>query len=237
MSRKLSESNKKIIAFKQDYKCFICKQILPPSFQVDHIIPHSISLDDTEENLQALCPNCHSIKTQRENSRIYNFKKIQNKQNQKLCWFCLEIINNNHSCDKIVKHINVNDKKSSNIINENYLDKFKFLSIQTNLDDNLNIEICLYNFCIYVNNVIVKLRNDDIYLEDIGEAIFLATRSKKYSKKISCINVDIIHKDKSEDDLNNCIDFLEENLFDYIPKRILVERPFVCIQAKLTKLT
>lgn len=235
MSRKLSESNKKIIAFKQDYKCFICKKILPPSFQVDHIIPHSISLDDTEENLQALCPNCHSIKTQRENSRIYNFKKLQNKQNQILCWFCLEINNNkNHRCDKIVKHINVNDKKSNTLINEDYLDKFKFLSIQTNLDDNLNIEICLYNFCIYVNNVIVKLRNDDIYLEDIGEAIFLATRSKKYSKKISCINVDIIHKDKSEDDLNNCIDFLEENLFDYIPKRILVERPFVCIQAKLT---
>lgn len=235
MSRKLSESNKKIIAFKQDYKCFICKKILPPSFQVDHIIPHSISLDDTEENLQALCPNCHSIKTQRENSRIYNFKKLQNKQNQILCWFCLEMNNNkNHRCDKIVKHINVNDKKSNTLINEDYLDKFKFLSIQTNLDDNLNIEICLYNFCIYVNNVIVKLRNDDIYLEDIGEAIFLATRSKKYSKKISCINVDIIHKDKSEDDLNNCIDFLEENLFDYIPKRILVERPFVCIQAKLT---
>ena len=60
MSRKLRDSIKKIIAHKQKYTCAICLELLPPSFQVDHIIPHSISNDDSEENLQALCPNCHS---------------------------------------------------------------------------------------------------------------------------------------------------------------------------------
>ncbi len=208
--------------------------MLPPSFQVDHIIPHSISLDDTEDNLQALCANCHSIKTQRENSRIYNFKKLQSKQNQILCWFCLEKKNNNHSCSKILKHISLSNKKSTSIINEDSLDKFKFLSLEqfnSNLD-YLNIEICLYNFCIYINNIIVKLRDDDIYIEDIGEAIFLATRSKKYSKKISNINVNIIHNNENEDNINQCIEFLEENLIDYIPERILLERPFIYIESK-----
>ena len=62
MSRKLTESFKKIIAHKQQYKCLKCDKLLPPSFQIDHIIPFSISKDDSEQNLQALCPNCHSLK-------------------------------------------------------------------------------------------------------------------------------------------------------------------------------
>ena len=53
-ARKLRESVKKNVAFKQEYKCFLCKNILPPSFQVDHIVPHCISFDDTENNLQEI---------------------------------------------------------------------------------------------------------------------------------------------------------------------------------------
>ena len=63
--RKLSESVKKEVAHRQNYICCKCGQILPPTYQTDHIIPHSISNDDSFENLQALCPNCHSVKTKR----------------------------------------------------------------------------------------------------------------------------------------------------------------------------
>ena len=44
--RKLSESLKKIIAHREEYKCAHCKVLLPPSFQIDHIIPYSISNND-----------------------------------------------------------------------------------------------------------------------------------------------------------------------------------------------
>ena len=63
-TRKLKESTKKNIAFRQNYKCLTCDQLLPPSFQIDHIVPFSITNNDDENNLQALCPTCHSLKTQ-----------------------------------------------------------------------------------------------------------------------------------------------------------------------------
>jgi 5-methylcytosine-specific restriction endonuclease McrA len=65
-TRKLGESIKKQVAYRQQYKCSSCLLLLPPSYQIDHIIPHSISGDDTIDNLTALCPNCHSNKTQKE---------------------------------------------------------------------------------------------------------------------------------------------------------------------------
>ena len=76
MKRKLSETIKKQVAFEQEYKCNECKCMLPPSYQIDHIIPHCISGDDSRENLVALCPNCHATKTQKERKRIIYFKKI-----------------------------------------------------------------------------------------------------------------------------------------------------------------
>ena len=75
-SRKLKESDKKIIASSQFWKCKICENMLTSSYQIDHIIPFSISQDDSYNNLQALCANCHSYKSQKENNRILQFKKI-----------------------------------------------------------------------------------------------------------------------------------------------------------------
>ena len=34
-------------------------------YDIDHIVEHCFEKDDTKENLQALCPNCHSVKTKR----------------------------------------------------------------------------------------------------------------------------------------------------------------------------
>ena len=113
MSRKLKESDKKIIAHSQDWKCSICSSKLPPSYQVDHIIPHCISKDDSHNNLQALCPTCHSKKSQIENNRIIKYKKLCATLKNTLCWYCLESINSNinHSCDKIFKDIIISEKK------------------------------------------------------------------------------------------------------------------------------
>ena len=87
MGRKLTESMKKHIAAKQNYRCAnepgkklerlenyqcllwkldgINRGIFDQSgYQIDHIVEYSQTHDDSENNLQALCPNCHSFKKQ-----------------------------------------------------------------------------------------------------------------------------------------------------------------------------
>jgi len=87
--RKLSEAKKKNIAGKQYYKCanepgfnlkglknFQCplwenKNIKKQGcfnesgYEIDHIIEHCLTKNDEDDNLQALCKMCHSVKTKR----------------------------------------------------------------------------------------------------------------------------------------------------------------------------
>ena len=108
--RKLSESLKKVIASEQEWKCKTCQEVLPPSYQVDHIIPHSISENDNKDNLVALCPNCHSVKTQIEIKRITSFKKLRKfSPDCDLCWFCLQTYQDLHVCNSV-------DRDSGNYI-------------------------------------------------------------------------------------------------------------------------
>ena len=246
MSRKLSESLKKIIASNQDWKCLKCKKSLPPSFQVDHIIPFAISKDDTEGNLQALCPNCHSLKTQRENLRISQFKSLMSKcpEDTQLCWFCLEtspVSKEEHKCSKVMKDINkiVKEQKKALTSFEKMIEKHKYTendvikSFQKmhivqektgSVSNVLEVEICLFNLCVYVNNLAYKVKeNCDILPSDVGEAIGFATRSKKHSGKIDTIEIDITNSIENEtfkQDREECFDHLCEVLLDYIPEWI-----------------
>lgn len=85
--RTLKESEKKDVASEQCFKCanflgsnlpglegYECPIWLKPadknpgsfdksSYQIDHKIEFSVSRDDSRENLQALCPCCHAVKT------------------------------------------------------------------------------------------------------------------------------------------------------------------------------
>lgn len=83
--RKVSEALKKLIAGRQNYKCAnvfnsqVVKNYNCPlwenkerngsfgeeGYQIDHIVEHSISKNDSPDNLQALCLSCHSVKTKR----------------------------------------------------------------------------------------------------------------------------------------------------------------------------
>ena len=251
--RKLSDSIKKIIAHKQNYNCYKCKIILPSTYQVDHIIPHSISNDDSEENLQALCPNCHSIKTQRENIRIIKFKSLMFMcpTNISLCWFCLEKYDdiNHHSkyCSKILKeiknvyeqkksssfdkmlydHVHIDSIKSSCVNSDTIADvttEFSKVKLSDDVSNILFIEIRLDNLSICINKKYVhKIYSDDITISDIADAVFNATRSKKYSKKIDTIEIlltDYVN-DLDEKDKNDCYDYLSDILLDNITGRIL----------------
>ena len=244
--RKLSESVKKEVAHRQNYICCKCGQILPPTYQTDHIIPHSISNDDSFENLQALCPNCHSLKTQRENIRIIKFKSLLSKftcENTNLCWFCLESVNDmeDHlkSCSKILKDINktilkpkikvssldemlamhVYDDSSSIVVNK--LKNMK-ISDSKEVSNILYIEIGLHDFSITVNNEYKHKTNGDISALDVGEAVCYGTRSKKYSKKIDTIEILLSDNEieRDEEDKNACYNYLCDVLLEYLPERL-----------------
>ena len=87
--RKLSEANKKNRAGKQYYKCanepgsnlkglenYQCPlwekadirikgNFDESGYEIDHINEHCLTKDDNQDNLQALCKMCHSVKTKR----------------------------------------------------------------------------------------------------------------------------------------------------------------------------
>ena len=56
----------KIVAARQAWRCAGCESLLPAAFQIDHREPLWRGGPDHLDNLQALCPNCHAAKTQRE---------------------------------------------------------------------------------------------------------------------------------------------------------------------------
>lgn len=69
--KKFSQTDKWSILYIQEYRCNICKIILPkegPEF--DHIIPLQYKGPDRLTNLQALCIKCHDTKTQKVDNKI-----------------------------------------------------------------------------------------------------------------------------------------------------------------------
>lgn len=58
------------IARSQDWRCAICKELLPEMFHLDHIIPLCNHGKDEIFNAQILCANCHSTKTNSEGIRF-----------------------------------------------------------------------------------------------------------------------------------------------------------------------
>lgn len=61
--RRVSESKKKYIAANQQWCCNICYQLLNATYEIDHILPLYLGGDNSINNLQALCRNCHGVKT------------------------------------------------------------------------------------------------------------------------------------------------------------------------------
>lgn len=104
MSRNVSESVKKQIAGRQKFRCANSTNVTliglencscplweidgmdkglfgESCYEIDHIVEHSISHNDDEKNLQALCLMCHSVKTKRFATIRAKNKKIINTSN------------------------------------------------------------------------------------------------------------------------------------------------------------
>ena len=65
--RSVSETKKKWVASLQNWKCDECNKMLPPWFEVDHIIRLEYGGSNEVSNLRALCRDCHGKKTSMEN--------------------------------------------------------------------------------------------------------------------------------------------------------------------------
>lgn len=61
--RSYSTTHRIEVAYRTEYRCACCDMLLPPTFEIDHIIELRDGGLDEYTNLQALCPNCHSLKT------------------------------------------------------------------------------------------------------------------------------------------------------------------------------
>jgi hypothetical protein len=86
------------LAFRQQYRCAHCKELMHPDSQADHIVPWSLSGDDADGNIQILCPNCHVAKSHDETARIRaartTLMRLQRDCRQELeglCWGCMNV--------------------------------------------------------------------------------------------------------------------------------------------------
>jgi hypothetical protein len=101
-SRYISEKVKKSVLEFQNYKCannpnfpalnlhnykcllWICYDgsFDDSGYDFDHIDEHSITQDNSISNIQALCPNCHRVKTKKfmKNKQLFTTKQIATGQ-------------------------------------------------------------------------------------------------------------------------------------------------------------
>jgi len=61
--RSVSETKKKFVASRQDWRCNSCGKQLPAWFEVDHIVRLDNGGTNHVDNLVALCRDCHGQKT------------------------------------------------------------------------------------------------------------------------------------------------------------------------------
>jgi|TARA_B110001469_G_scaffold127348_1_gene147848 5-methylcytosine-specific restriction enzyme A len=70
IKRNITSTTKKVVASNQQWYCNMCKNMLDASYEVDHIIPLYKGGNNELYNLQALCRNCHGMKTINDNLNI-----------------------------------------------------------------------------------------------------------------------------------------------------------------------
>jgi 5-methylcytosine-specific restriction endonuclease McrA len=76
VKRKVSSDLKRMVGASQKWTCAHCHQMLPATFEVDHIIPLHEKGTNHIDNLQALCNTCHAHKSMEERITRYETPQI-----------------------------------------------------------------------------------------------------------------------------------------------------------------
>ena len=66
LRRSVSEPVKKKVASDQAWRCASCSSVLSHVYEIDHVTPLFMGGSNERENLQALCRECHGVKTARD---------------------------------------------------------------------------------------------------------------------------------------------------------------------------
>ena len=106
MSRaKLSDVEKRRIAWSQDWRCNYCSQLLPFTYEIDHVRALSLDGEDSVDNMQALCNICHAQKTIGDNRRARALRKYRESGRSKpiFCsacgvWYSLYFMHQHFNC-------------------------------------------------------------------------------------------------------------------------------------------
>ena len=61
---------KQYIAYRDEYKCQKCHNVVSLSFEIDHIVPLHNGGNNKASNLELLCANCHAKKSYLENLSV-----------------------------------------------------------------------------------------------------------------------------------------------------------------------
>jgi hypothetical protein len=84
------EIEQRYVAASQKWKCVGCHKLLPAAFDIDHRIPYQLGGRDAYDNLQALCPLCHALKTRMEQKVIQNIQDYWvHHPHALICFLCL----------------------------------------------------------------------------------------------------------------------------------------------------
>jgi 5-methylcytosine-specific restriction endonuclease McrA len=73
VKRRVHTMTKKIVAAEQKWMCALCGQLLTACFEVDHIVRLEIGGSNERFNLEALCRECHGMKTAYEQAQQNEF--------------------------------------------------------------------------------------------------------------------------------------------------------------------
>ena len=80
MPKKLfSKSQKKVILARQEWKCSCCGKLLSPKSKIppqfDHVEAEGLGGLSVTDNGQALCPDCHALKTAKDYAKIVDERR------------------------------------------------------------------------------------------------------------------------------------------------------------------
>lgn len=95
--RRFTAHEKRIVAARQRWECGHCGTLLTASFEVDHVLAlHLGGPDDYQTNAEALCKDCHAVKTQREEiERLRRLQRIREDRSPRpplVCVRCARVV-------------------------------------------------------------------------------------------------------------------------------------------------
>lgn len=152
-------------------------------YEIDHIKEFSISHDNSEENLQALCPICHSFKTKKF---MNNLKKQKDKKALGNKYDYTHIL---HELEPIYVNDYVNERRIAKLIYKLYPDKYIYDSDYKRwyeLNENnvyQETDRSLFSLRDLIENEIMNIII--IYINDKQKQLLKKAKTEKHKAKIN----------------------------------------------------